>query len=262
LTTATGSRNDQFQRGAVFIGRPFRFLPGLMSASAFRARCISPFVQSRTCTPPTFTGGGGANVRLATWPCGEKVAWRVARDTGLMRTSALLLKRANVLLGKVARPERVELPTFWFVARLCSHVVASRITTACKPTPLFRGVNSVARNVEGHRRTARQSASRPDFHARVNPGSTEARRGTRENRDSENSQCFIGYYGAPGRIRTSDLVLRRHTLYPTELRARRLRRERYSRTQRRKLTARFYSASYLMAKQSRIAKRRSRKAGL
>ena len=29
------------------------------------------------------------------------------------------------------------------------------------------------------------------------------------------------YYGAPGAIRTPDLVLRRHTLYPAELRARR-----------------------------------------
>ena len=31
----------------------------------------------------------------------------------------------------------------------------------------------------------------------------------------------IAENGAPGRIRTSDLVLRRHTLYPSELRARR-----------------------------------------
>ena len=30
---------------------------------------------------------------------------------------------------------------------------------------------------------------------------------------------FEGKYGAPGGVRTPDLVLRRHTLYPSELRA-------------------------------------------
>src|ERR1700747_440784 len=60
--------------------------------------------------------------------------------------------------------------------------------------------------------------------------------GNRENREAQTQSEMrrrsagkpiieIVENGAPGRIRTSDLVLRRHTLYPSELRARRLRRE-------------------------------------
>src|SRR4029077_306091 len=46
----------------------------------------------------------------------------------------------------------------------------------------------------------------------------------------EGNNYKTGKNGAPGRIRTSDLVLRRHTLYPAELRARGMRPARVRRT--------------------------------
>ena len=45
----------------------------------------------------------------------------------------------------------------------------------------------------------------------------------RKNPSGDNHSDFISFFGAPGRIRTCDLRLRRPVLYPAELRARSVR---------------------------------------
>ncbi len=63
--------------------------------------------------------------------------------------------------------------------------------------------------------------------------------------------------GAPGRIRTSDLVLRRHTLYPSELRARSDVRDADTVITRGNVAIRFYIAPRMRAKESARTRKRA-----
>ena len=98
----------------------------------------------------------------------------------------------------MVRPERFELPTFWFVARR----FASDGATAYAPT---------AYKLQQVLRTAQPSY--PDQTVQRS-ACTAAGSVAGKQKDCKKN------YGAPGENRTPNLMVRSHALYPIELRAR------------------------------------------